>query len=109
MSAARQARFRSRHPGAMSATSERSGSVGIVAGGGTLPAAVARSLEAQGRRPVVFAFKGYCDPATVAGRDHHWIALGQVGRLTRLLRREQCHDVVSVGSLIRPALSELRL
>jgi len=93
----------------MSARGESSGAVGIVAGGGTLPAAVARSLEARGRRSVVFAVRGYCDPATVAGRAHHWVALGQIGRLTRLLRSERCHDVVSVGSLIRPALSELRL
>jgi DUF1009 family protein len=93
----------------MSARSESGASIGIVAGGGTLPAAVARSLEAQGRRPVIFAIKGYCDPATVAGRSHHWVALGQIGRMTRLLHSEQCRDVVSIGSLVRPALSELRL
>jgi hypothetical protein len=93
----------------MSEPSESGAAVGIVAGGGALPAAVARSLEGQGRRPVVFAIKGFCDPATVAGRAHHWIALGQIGRLTHLLRRERCRDVVPVGSLVRPALSELRL
>jgi len=93
----------------MSEPRESVATVGIVAGGGALPAAVARALEARGRHPVVFAIKGFCDPATIAGRTHHWIALGQIGRLTRLLRREQCHDVVPVGSLIRPALSELRL
>jgi DUF1009 family protein len=93
----------------MSETGERGVSVGIVAGGGALPAAVARSLEARGRRTVVFAIKGFCDPATVAGRAHYWVALGQIGRLTSLLRREQCQDVVPIGSLVRPALSELRL
>lgn len=93
----------------MSEPGESGATVGIVAGGGALPVAVARSLEARGRRPVVFAIKGFCDPATVTGRTHHWVALGQIGRLTKLLRREQCHEVVPVGSLIRPALSELRL
>jgi DUF1009 family protein len=93
----------------MSQRSERGAAVGIVAGGGALPAAVARSLEARGQRTVVFAIRGVCDPATVAGRVHHWVALGQIGRVTSLLRREQCHDVVPVGSLVRPALSELRL
>lgn len=93
----------------MSEPSESGAAVGIVAGGGALPATVARSLEGQGRRAVVFAIKGFCDPATVAGREHHWVALGQIGRLTQLLRRERCRDVVAVGSLIRPALSELRL
>ena len=93
----------------MSGSGESAGAVGIVAGGGALPSAVARALEARGRRAVMFAIKGYCEPPTIAGRDHHWVALGQIGRLTRLLRREQCGDVVAVGSLIRPALSELRL
>jgi UDP-2,3-diacylglucosamine hydrolase len=93
----------------MSEPSESDAAVGIVAGGGALPAAVAHSLEARGRRAVVFAIRGFCDPATVEGRAHHWVALGQIGRLTNLLRREHCHDVVPVGSLVRPALSELRL
>jgi UDP-2,3-diacylglucosamine hydrolase len=57
----------------------------------------------------VFAIKGFCDPATLAGWTHHWVALGQIGRLTRLLRGEQCHEVILVGSLVRPALSELRI
>lgn len=93
----------------MRAQADISGNVGIVAGGGALPEAVARSLEAQGRRPVVFAIKGYCDPAAIAGRTHHWVALGRIGRVMRLLRRENCETVISVGSLTRPALKELRL
>jgi DUF1009 family protein len=93
----------------MSDRGESATAVGIVAGGGALPLAVARSLQAQGRRPVVFAIKGFCDPAALAGWKHHWVALGQVGRLTKLLRREQCRDVVLIGSLVRPALSELRI
>ena len=93
----------------MSGSGESASAVGIVAGGGALPSAVASALEARGRRPVMFAIKGYCELPTIVGRDHHWVALGQIGRLTRLLRREQCGDVVAVGSLIRPALSELRL
>ncbi len=93
----------------MSQPHESLAAVGIIAGGGALPDAVARSLEARGRRPVVLAIRGSCDPATVSGRAHHWIALGQFGRLMRLIRREQCRDVVTVGSLVRPALSELRL
>jgi DUF1009 family protein len=93
----------------MSAAGKSMSAVGIVAGGGALPAAVAHSLETHGRRPVVFAIRGYCESLTVDGRDHHWVALGQIGRLTRLLRSEQCHEVVAVGSLVRPALRELRL
>jgi DUF1009 family protein len=93
----------------MTAHADTSGNVGIVAGGGALPLAVARSLEARKCRPVVFAIKGYCAPEMIKGRAHHWIALGQIGRVMRLLREEDCQTVVWVGSLTRPALKELRL
>jgi DUF1009 family protein len=83
--------------------------IGIVAGGGTLPFAVARSLQAQGDMPVLLAIEGYCDPSLVAPWHHHWLNIGKVGRFLELVRAEQCRDVVCVGSLIRPALSEIRL
>ena len=93
----------------MSADAAPAASIGIVAGAGTLPDAVARIVEQKGRRPVLFAIKGFCDPATLVGRTHHWVAIGQLGRFRRLMRAENCRDVVFIGSLVRPALRELRL
>jgi DUF1009 family protein len=40
---------------------------------------------------------------------HHWIAVGQYGRAVKLFRAENCRDLIFIGSLVRPALSELRL
>ena len=86
-----------------------SSTVGIVAGSGVLPVAVAQSLRARGIRPVLFAIRGFCDPARVAELPHHWVSLGQFGRLTRLMRTEGCRDIVFIGAMVRPALSEIRL
>jgi DUF1009 family protein len=83
--------------------------VAVIAGSGVLPFAVAGALQARGLRPVLFAIRGFCDPARVADLPHHWVALGQFGRLTRLMRMEGCGDVVFIGALVRPALSEIRL
>jgi Uncharacterized protein conserved in bacteria len=83
--------------------------VGLVAGGGALPFAVGEALSARGITPVIFAIQGFCDPIAVARFKHHWISLGQLGRLTRLLRAEKCRDLAFIGTLIRPALSEIRL
>lgn len=83
--------------------------VGLVAGGGVLPFAVGDALTARGVVPVIFAIQGFCDPVAVARFKHHWIPLGQLGRLTKLLRAENCHDLAFIGTLIRPALSEIRL
>ncbi|MBN9006507.1 MAG: UDP-2,3-diacylglucosamine diphosphatase LpxI [Rhizobiales bacterium] len=83
--------------------------VGLVAGGGALPFAVADSLAARRIEPVFFALKGVCDPAQVGRFRHHWISVGQIGKLARLLRAENCRDLIFIGTLVRPALSEIRL
>jgi DUF1009 family protein len=83
--------------------------IGLIAAGGVLPFAVADSLLARGIKPVFFALKGVCDPEKVSQFQHHWIAVGQIGKVTRLLHAENCRDLVFIGTLVRPALSEIRL
>jgi UDP-2,3-diacylglucosamine hydrolase len=92
-----------------SAATNLSSPVGVIAGGGAMPFAVADSLAARGIAAVIFALKGACDPAQVARFRHHWISLGQFGKTTRLLRSEGCRDVIFIGTLARPALSDIRL
>jgi DUF1009 family protein len=88
---------------------EISSPIGLIAGGGVMPFAVADSLIARGINPVVFALRGACDPAQVGRFRHHWISVGQLGRALKLFRSENCRDLVFIGTLVRPALSEIRL
>ncbi len=83
--------------------------VGLIAAGGVMPFAVADSLTARGIDPVLFALKGACDPVRVERFRHHWISVGQIGRAIKLFRSENCRDLVFIGTLVRPALSEIRL
>jgi hypothetical protein len=83
--------------------------IGLIAAGGVLPFAVADSLLARGIESVFFALKGVCDAEKVSQFRHHWIAVGQIGKVTRLLHAENCRDLVFIGTLVRPALSEIRL
>lgn len=92
-----------------SAASEISSPVGVIAGGGAMPFAVADSLQKRGITPVLFALRGACDPAGVERFRHHWISVGQLGRAIKLFRSEGCRDLIFIGSLLRPALSEIRL
>jgi UDP-2,3-diacylglucosamine hydrolase len=82
--------------------------VAIIAGGGSFPAAVADAVKRRGRRPVMFAIRGWADPDVVERHAHHWIALGQAGRFFRLARAEGCREAVLIGTLLRPALTQLR-
>jgi UDP-2,3-diacylglucosamine hydrolase len=84
-------------------------SIALICGGGSFPGAVADAIVRRGRRPVVFAIKGWADPKVVEQHPHHWIALGQFGRFLRLARAEQCRDVLFIGTLLRPPLSQIRL
>jgi DUF1009 family protein len=83
--------------------------IGLIAAGGVMPFAVADSLVARGINPVLFALKGACDPVAVERFRHHWISVGQLGRAVRLFRAENCRELVFIGTLVRPALSEIRL
>jgi DUF1009 family protein len=93
----------------ISAASDISSPVGVIAGGGAMPFAVADSLVQRGIAPVLFALRGACDPDRVARFRHHWISVGQLGRATKLFRSEGCRDLIFIGTLLRPALSEIRL
>ena len=88
---------------------EISSPIGLIAAGGVMPFAVADSLIARGVHPVLFALKGACDPVAVERFRHHWISVGQLGRAVKLFRAENCRDLVFIGTLVRPALSEIRL
>jgi UDP-2,3-diacylglucosamine hydrolase len=88
---------------------EISSPIGLIAAGGVMPFAVADSLTARGISPVLFALRGACDPVRVERFRHHWISIGQLGKATKLFRAENCRDLVFIGTLVRPALSEIRL
>src|SRR6201996_1181740 len=88
---------------------EVSSPVGLIAGGGVMPFAVADSLIARGIDSVLFALKGACDPKGAERFRHHWISVGQLGRAEKLFRAENCRNLVFIGTLVRPALSEIRL
>jgi DUF1009 family protein len=92
-----------------SAATNLSSPVGVIAGGGAMPFAVADSLAARGIAAVIFALRGACDPAQVGRFRHHWISVGQIGKATKLFRSEGCRDLIFIGSLARPALSDIRL
>jgi DUF1009 family protein len=82
--------------------------LGIVAGGGTLPAQVAAAASAAGRRVFVVALEGYSDRRLLAPFPHAPSRLGAAGHTLGLLRAHGCRDLVLVGPVRRPSLLDLR-
>jgi DUF1009 family protein len=85
------------------------GPVAIICGGGTFPFTIADALIRQGRRVVLFPLSGFADEQTASRYPHYRAYVGQMGRFLRIARREGCRDVVFIGTLVRPAIRELRL
>jgi hypothetical protein len=81
--------------------------LGIVAGGGELPARLVEVCRANGREIFVLAFEGQTEPATVEGVDHAWVRLGQSGPALEALRGAGVEDLVLIGPVKRPSVSEL--
>jgi DUF1009 family protein len=80
----------------------------IVCGAGNMPYRVADAVIGRGRRVVLLALVGWADPLQVERYQHHWARLGQLGRMSRIARQEGCRDVVFIGALTRPAITQLR-
>jgi len=95
----------------MSAATARGqeGPLALICGGGSLPLAVADSVAKRGREVALFPLHGAADPADFVARPHQWLYVGQAGRFLRLARAAGCRDVVMIGSMVRPALWQVRL
>lgn len=82
--------------------------VAIVCGGGQFPAAVIGSLERQGRGVFLILLRDFADPA-LARYPHVWIKLGSAGALINGAKRAGCKEIVVIGSVVRPRLSQLHI
>lgn len=84
------------------------GPLGIICGGGNIPFAVAAAASQRGRTVVLFPLVGWADATAVAAYRHHWFHVGQLGRFYRIASAEGIRDVCFIGSLVRPAVWQLR-
>jgi DUF1009 family protein len=85
------------------------GPLAIVCGGGALPLAVADAVLQRGRGVVLFPVRGWVDPQAVEPYRHRFVEIGQLGRFCRLAAQAGCRDIVMIGTMLRPALRQIRL
>ena len=84
------------------------GPLGIVAGGGPLPRRLVDLCQSSGRKAFVVAIEGYAEPATVVGVDHLWVRLGQSAKAVEALKNFGARELVMVGPVKRPSITDLR-
>lgn len=82
--------------------------LGIIAGGGILPARLIQFCEAYKIEVFIAAFEGHADPSILIGRDHILTRPGAAGTIIQILRDKDFQDLVLIGSLKRPKLAQMR-
>lgn len=79
--------------------------LGIIAGGGDLPARLVEACRRSGRPYFVLALDGHADPALTAGDvPHGRFRLGAAGAMLAALREAGATELVLAGRVRRPSL-----
>ena len=81
--------------------------LGLIAGGGGLPQAVAQRCEAEGRPIYIVRLEGFADPhlARWPGGD---FGMAQIGAILKALKAEGCKAVCLAGIVNRPDFKTLK-
>ena len=82
--------------------------LGILAGGGVLPAQLMQACIETGRSYFVIAIEDQTDPEILKDHPYAWVRLGAVGKAIEILRNEKVEELVMIGPVRRPSLSSLR-
>jgi DUF1009 family protein len=92
----------------MDSLPEQPRALGILAGGGTLPAQVAAAARAAGRAVFVVGLEGFVERGWLASWPHEIVRMGAAGRILTALRAHGCQDIVLIGPVRRPGFRDLR-
>ncbi len=82
--------------------------LGILAGGGELPAKIIQACQDGGRDFFVVAFEEQAEKGAFDDVPHVWVRLGAAGKSIEHLRQAGCKELVMAGAVRRPSISALR-
>ena len=82
--------------------------LGIIAGGGTLPQTLVNHCLQNKRDFFVLAIENNADKAIFTPEiPHKWIRIGQAGTGVKLMHEQNVQEIVMIGTIRRPTLSDL--
>ncbi len=83
--------------------------LGIIAGGGALPTAIAQAARDSGRDVFVLGIAGLVQEADLIPFPHAIAGIGELGKAMKLLRAADCAEITFAGRVHRPKFSDLKL
>ena len=87
---------------------ESSLKLGIVAGGGGAPWQFLAACRALGRAFFLICLEGQADEGLGEGLPHAWLPLGAGARFKALCQEQGITDIVMIGRVRRPSLTEIK-
>jgi hypothetical protein len=85
------------------------GTLGLIAGGGELPRAVAHAARADGRTVFVVPLLGSMTENWVQDFPHEFLSPGEPGRIIKALKAAGTGEVLLAGRVDRPKFNEMKL
>jgi len=82
--------------------------LGIIAGGGALPARLASAAQTAGRAVFVIKLDGHADDPALDEYPNVSTRLGAAAKILDAMRANECRDVVLAGKVARPSFSAIR-
>jgi DUF1009 family protein len=83
--------------------------LGIIAGGGELPRAIAQSVKAQNRPLHVLAITGSTDESWLKDYPYSWMGIGEWGLALKTLREANVQEMIFAGRVDRPNWSDIKV
>ena len=81
--------------------------LGIIAGGGALPQRIIDSCQERSSAFFVIRLSGWAEPALAAYPGEN-CGVGEIGKMFRALKQEECDAVVFAGSIKRPNFKDIK-
>src|SRR5512142_2718690 len=79
--------------------------IGLIAGNGQFPIAFARAAKEKGMQVIAVAHEGETLPELAQWVDGiFWIKVGQLGKLIRIFKEQDVHDVLMAGGIKKTRL-----
>lgn len=76
--------------------------LGVIAGNGTLPFEIIQAAKKKGVSVVVIGHTGETDPELATHADSlHWVRVGQLGKIIRILKKNNISNVIFAGGIRR--------
>ncbi len=82
--------------------------LGVIAGGGELPARIVQACRVSGREVFVLALEGHTDADGIKDAPHAWARLGATEKALKVLRAANVEELVLAGPIRRPSLQTLK-